>query len=70
MFTSVTIAGETEPPPYLSRKDVDAAALAAQTLTSRARYVVLEEFYTRFTIDFTSISTSVDFASRFVGFRV
>ena len=34
MFTSVTIAGETEPPPYLSKKDVDAAALAAQTLTA------------------------------------
>ena len=34
MFTSVTIAGEMEPPPYLSKKDVDAAALAAQTMTA------------------------------------
>ena len=34
MFTSVTIAGKEEPPPYLSPKDVDAAALAAQTLTA------------------------------------
>jgi len=34
IFTSVTIAGQTEPPPFLSKKDVDAAALAAQTLTA------------------------------------
>ena len=48
MFTSVTIAGETEPPPYLSRKDVDAAALAAQTLTAAIGGMNLAEAIKKF----------------------
>ena len=34
MFMSVTIAGETEPPPYLSRKDADASGVKGETLTA------------------------------------
>jgi predicted Zn-dependent peptidase len=51
MFTSVTIAGETEPPPYLSRKDVDAAALAAQTLTAAIGGMNLAEAIKKFKQD-------------------